>query len=190
MKMTVIEFKAAAIRYVSEYKLREMKKKSGNNWATAGKRIDLVIKMLDLLGDIATLDGFPMSANAPYILNIGDVAEMVMHELFNRANGYGHNIHLSKSTGTADINGKGGYIYEVKFEYNSKYKCTALSATSTAKDVYFMTAKAVYKIPYAIALASEEAYGSDENKHRHIVLHNIENVENYILKTYTEILYK
>jgi hypothetical protein len=194
MKMTVIEFKNAAIRYVDEYRKREYEKekitgKNSNNYATAGKRIDIVIKMLDLLGDIETLDGSRMSENAPYILNIGEVAEMVMVETFNRMNGYGRNTKLCVNGGTADIHGRGGNTYEVKYMYNSKYRCTALAKDSTAEYVYFMTSKAVYKIPYQIALNSEEVYGTDENKHRCICLKNIANAEQYILKTYTKALY-
>lgn len=193
--MTVNEFKNAFARYIDEYKSREFKKekltgKKCNNSATAGKRVELVIKMLDFLGDIDTLDGSPMSAEAPYILNIGDVAEMVMGECFTRLNGFGHNTNLSKSGKTADFYGKGENAYEVKFMYNIKYRCTALDKKSGAKFVYFMTSKAVYKIPYDIALASEEIYGSDAEKHRCINIKNIANAESYILKTYTEILYK
>ena len=195
MKMTVIEFKAAADRYIEEYRIREYQKEKAtgrkcNNYATAGKRIDLVIKMLNMLGDINTLDGMPMSENAPYIINIGEVAEMVMAEVFSRQNGYGKHFDLKVSGSTCDIYNRKNAGYEVKYMYNSKYRCTALSKNSNAKYVYFMTSKAVYKLPYDIALASEEVYGENAEKHRCINIKNIENAEQYILKTYTEILYK
>lgn len=188
MLMTVKEFVQASARYVEEYKIREFRT-NGNNWATAGKRIELVIKMLDMLGDIESIEGFPMSANAPYILNVGDVAEMVMLELFNRANGYGKNTRLAKSYTVADIYGKSGKPYEVKFFYSNKYRCTALNPASPAEFVYLMTSKAVYKIPYAVALASEKAYGSNAKKHRCICLANIPDLDNYLLKTYTAALF-
>lgn len=195
MILTVVEFKNAKERYVDEYRLREYQKakangtKEQNNWSTAGKRIDLIIKMLDFLGDIETLDGTPMSTEAPYIINIGEVAEMVMTEAFNRLNGYGKSTKLRVAGGTSDIHGRGDNAYEVKYEYNAKYRCTALSRDSNAKYVYFMTSKAVYKIPYQIALESEEVYGSNPDKYRHICLDNIESPEQYILKTYTDALY-
>ena len=188
MKMAVVEFVSASARYIEEYKIRDFKK-NGNNWATAGKRIDLVIKMLEMLGNIQTLNGSPMSANAPYILNIGDVAEMVMFEMFNRLNGYGEKVHLSKSYAEADIYGSSGKPYEVKFLYSNKYRCTALNPDSPAEFVYLLTNKAVYKIPYSVALESEVVYGSDESKHRCISIKNIPNAEKYILKTYTAALF-
>lgn len=192
--MTITEFINASERYIDEYKTREYKKskngKIGNNWSTAAKRIELVINALKILDDIEMLSGSPMSANAPYILNIGDVAEMVIAEIFNRLNGYGHKVILSKTyDDDGDIYGKGSDTYEVKYMYNSKYRCTALNEHSTAKSVYFLTSKGLYKIPYQIALESEEVYGSDEKKHRCINIKNIENADKYLLKTYNKILF-
>lgn len=191
----MLEFENACARYIEEYEHREfIKNKSGkkcNNAATAYKRIELILNALYSLGDIESLSGSPMSANAPYILNIGDVAEMVIAEVFNRLNGYGHKTVLSKTfDDNGDIYGRGNDTYEVKYMYNTKYRCTALNANSPARFVYFLTSKGIYKIPYNIALASEEVYGTDEEKHRCINIKNIDNVEQYELKTYYEKIFK
>lgn len=194
MKMNINDYKNACIRYIDEYKIADYKKtlatgKPQNNYASAGKRIDACIKMLDNLGDIISIEGAPMSAKADYIINCGFVAEMVVAEFFYRLNGYGKHSELSATnTVDYDIAGKAGK-YEIKYNYSNKYRCTALNKNSSAKFVYLVTAKAVYKIPFAIALASEVQYGNSE-KHRAIEPKNIANIEQYELKTYTENLLK
>ena len=194
MKMTINEYKVACARYIDEYKISDYKKsvltgKPCNNYASAGKRLNVCLKMLENLGDIDTIEGAPMSATADYIINCGFVAEMVVAEFFYRLNGYGKHTNLSATT-TQDFDfaGKSG-LYEIKYQFSNKYRCTALNPQSNAKFVYFVTPKAVYKIPFAIALESETQYGNSA-KYKAIELKNIANYEQYELKTYTDMLLK
>ena len=186
MVKTVIEFRQDCNRYVEEYMARDK-----TNASTAKARIAEILRLLDTLSDIETLEGSAMSARAPYMLNIGTVVEMLVAELFNRINGYGSKAHLSMSYGSSDIHGKGSNSYEIKYHYSNKYRATALCPSSSAKYVYYCssTKKAVYKLPYALALEIEEVYGKDASKHRCINIDLLENAEDYILATYTKALF-
>lgn len=186
MIKTVIEFRMDCERYVEEYMLRDK-----TNASTAKARIAEILRLLDVLSDVETLEGSAMSARAPYMLNIGTVVEMLVCELFNRLNGYGSRVHLSMSYGSSDIQGRGSNTYEVKYHFSNKYRATALCPSSPAKYVYFCSSskKAVYKLPYEVALEIEEAYGKNASKHRCINIDLLEDADSYILKTYTEALF-
>ena len=174
--------------YDLEYKKDMRRAKPQNNYSSATNRMRFLLKALEWLGDIETISGAPMSSVHPYLINCGDMEECILTEVFKRLNGYAHNTNLYKSFGFSDIYGKSAE-YEIKYYYSTKYRCTALNRDSKAKFVYLVTTKAVYKIPYQIALESEEVYGNkNPEKYRAICLANIENPEQYIVKSYTAII--
>jgi hypothetical protein len=188
MILTPIEYKRLAELYRETERAEDMKKaKPSNNWAAAAKRLQIIVKMCDLLGDIEILEGSEMSAKHPELINSGDLAEPLFLEFFRRQNGYDHQTKMVKSGGSADFYGKGGYIYEVKYCYDTKYRCTPLNPKSPADFVYLVTSKAVYKIPFDIALKYEIYHGNTSQKYLNIK--EIPESEKYLVKTYTEIIF-
>ena len=157
-----------------------------NNYSSATNRMRFFYRALEWLGDIETITGGIMSNNNPDLINIGDLAECILGEVFRRLNGLDHNTKLCKSYDLTDIKGRNAE-YEIKYYFSNKYRCTALNPDSKAKFVYYVSPKGVYKIPYAVALASEVQYGN-KGKYRAICLENIPDYEQYYLKTYSAII--
>lgn len=188
MILTPNEYKELVIAYRENERKEDMKRaKPNNNWAAAAKRLEVIVKMCDLLGDIEILEGSKMSDKHPELINSGDLAEPLFLEFFRRQNGYTPMKRMVKSGGSADFNGKGGYTYEVKYCYDTKYRCTPLNPESPADFVYLVTSKAVYKIPFDIAIEYETYHGNTSQKYLNIK--EIPESEKYLVKTYTEMIF-
>ena len=188
MILTPMEYKNLAIAYRDFERMEDMKRlKPNNNWATAYKRLEIIVTMCDVLGDVEILEGSKMSDKHPELINSGDLAEPLFLEFFRRQNGYEPQTRMVKSGGSADFNGKGGLIYEVKYCYDSKYRCTPLNPDSPADFVYLVTSKAIYKIPFSIALEYESYHGNTSQKYLNIKA--IPDSDKYLVKTYTEMIF-
>lgn len=172
--------------YEREMLADKMRVKPLNNYSSAANRMRFFYRSLDWLGNIETITGGVMSANNPDLINIGDLAECILGEVFKRLNGFEPSTKLCKSYGLTDISGRNAE-YEIKYYFSNKYRCTALNPDSKAKFVYYVSPKGVYKIPYAVALASEVQYGN-KGKYKAICLENIPDYKQYFLKTYTAII--
>jgi hypothetical protein len=187
MILTPKEYEELTILYKENERAEDMKRPKPNNcWAAAAKRLEPIVRMCKVLGDIEILEGSPMSDKHPELINSGDLAEPLSIEIFRRVNGYEPRKHIVKSGGDADFYGKGGYIYEVKYCYSSQYRCTPLNPNSPADFVFLITKKAVYKIPFKIAIENETLHAG---KQRYLNIDNIPNGESYLSKTYTEIIF-